>query len=157
MFYNSIVNKNMFNETGQFVSNLNKIQVGHNYNSLDVIMPEKRMDWVHTMIEHIGAQGGRAITVTFTDAYLNKYKEDYLMIKVNEIIKKTKGVIDHILQSEYSQAGRFHLHGVVYCKDLKSLGQVRRKMSLFGICKIKTIDNTVKWADYCTKDMKKKI
>lgn len=143
----------MFDETGQFVKNLNKIPVGHNNNSLDVIMPPKPIEWFRTEVERIGAKGGRAFTVTFTDTFLNKYKEKYLEAQVNIIVKKTKGVIEHIFISEYSSAGRFHLHGVVLCKDLPSLGNVRRKMSKFGICKVKVIDNSPKWADYVVKSM----
>lgn len=153
----------MFTETGEFVRNLNKLpvskvkKVGHNNNSLDVIMPEKRTEILRNEIEALGARGGRAFTVTFTDHYLNKYKEEYLEREVNKTVKKTKGVIDHIFVSEYSEAGRFHLHGVVLCKELKNLGTVRRKMAKYGICKVKMIDNSPKWADYVVKSKIQKV
>lgn len=152
----------MFSETGEFIPNLNKRpvnykKVGHNNNSLDVIMPEKRTEWLKAEAERIGAKGGRAFTITFTDHYLNKYREQYLENEVNNIVKKTKGVIEHLLISEYSEAGRFHLHGVILCKELKHLGNVRRKMSKFGICKVKVIDNSPKWAEYMVKSKIQKV
>lgn len=147
----------MFSKTGKYVKNINKLPVeprqGHNDKLLDVIMPGNREGVIQKVIQDVGAKGGRAFTVTFTDHFLNKYKESYLEFKVNKITARTKGVLEYCFASEYSDAGRFHLHGVVLCTDLPSLSNVRRKLARFGIVKVKVIDDSVKWSIYCTKQM----
>lgn len=127
---------------------------GHNDNLLDVIVPEKRRQVIWDDIEDIGRHGGRAITVTFTDKHLSMYSKLYLEQSVNKDITHTRGVIKSRLISEYSATGRFHLHGALLTKDLKTLSNVKRKMSKYGICKIKVIDDSPGWATYCVKQVR---
>lgn len=128
---------------------------GQNCNSLDAIMAPvasktgKVQQQEH--IESLGAKGARAYTVTFNDRMLNMYKEDYLEKEINRLTKMTKGVIDHEFISEYSKTGRFHMHGAVLTKDVKTLANLNRKYGKFGICKCKVITNSVGWAKYCDK------
>jgi len=134
----------------------------HNGNSLDVIMPVPRrgsVEWVNEekkVISSIGADGGRAYTVTFTDHNLKMYKDQYLYDMVEMIMKKTKGVVKYKMIGEYSETGRYHLHGVVLCNTLQQHGNLQRKLRrTFGIVKVKVIDNTPKWAEYCVKSYAK--
>lgn len=129
---------------------------GHKSNSLDAIMAPAKKEGKKAMenrIEAIAAKGGTAFTVTFTDSYLNKYKDKYLENEIRQLTKKTKGVTDFEFVAEYSKVGRFHMHGVVLVKDVKVLANLRRKYGKFGICKVKAINNTQGWAEYCVKNI----
>jgi len=126
---------------------------GQNNNSLDVIMPGEPTKRIYTAIEDIGAKGGLAFTITFTDQILFKFKEKYIESEINKMIRKTKGVIDHCFVSEFSATGRFHMHGAILFKEIKNVTNLRRKLSKFGITKVKAIDNSPGWAAYCTKSM----
>jgi len=130
---------------------------GQNNNSLDVIMPGEPKKRLYDEIERIGSKGGLAFTITFTDQILFKFREKYIESEVNKIIKKTKGVIDHCFISEYSATGRFHMHGTILFKEVKNSTNLRRKLSKFGITKVKAIDNSPGWAAYCTKSMDRPV
>lgn len=140
---------------------------GHNNKTLDVIMAgqidgTENVDKLQDKIEKYASEGGRAYTITFTDILLNKYKDRYLMLQVEKMIKRTKNVLKYVFIKDLSATGRFHLHGVILAKRIEVYEIVRKKMSKnFGICKVKFVDNTQKWADYCgqqyTKEGKKDI
>lgn len=129
----------------------NNIVRGHKNNSLDVIMAPKPIEWVKSVAHRLCDGGAHALTVTFTDTYLFKYKERYLLSEVGKVMKGTRGVIGYILCNDISKSGRFHLHGVVKFKDIKVITNLRRKLSTFGISKVKVIDNSPKWVDYMTQ------
>lgn len=128
---------------------------GDNCNSLDaIIAPVATYGGNVTIqrhLEELGAKGARAYTVTFKDGILNKYKEAYLEHEIRMLTKRTHGVIDFEYVGEYSDTGRFHMHGAVLVKDVKVLANLNRKYAKYGICKCKCIDNSVGWAEYCTK------
>lgn len=95
--------------------------------------------------------GNFAITITFIDHVLSKYKRTYLRQLIREIIKKTRNIYRIILIPELSKVGRFHYHGVVKCRDINVINRLKLKLSILGICQVKCIDNTMKWAHYCVK------
>lgn len=139
--------------TGEFIPSVE----AHNGKSLDAIMrgqpngvEEKEQQALK--IRGIGDLGGRAYTITFTDMNLCKYKESYLYCTVMSICQKTRGVTDFAFVPEYSEAGRYHLHGAILCKELKQYGTVANKLRrAFGIVKVKDIHDTVGWYMYCRK------
>lgn len=151
----------MFTATGKYAKNLNKVKVSHNGELLDSIVAKKGTEEgyneVYSKVEHLGAIGGRAFTITFTDAWLLKYRMNYLYTTVVNEIMHTRGVKDHVMVPEISEAGRFHLHGVIACKDLASLSNVRRKMTKYGMVKVKVITNSKYWANYVMKQKDLKI
>lgn len=128
---------------------------GQNCNLLDAIMAPKPVGYAsqYTRMESLGAKGARAYTVTFTDKILSMYKEAYLEHEIRILTKKTRGVIDYEFKGEYSDTGRFHLHGLVLVKDVKTLANLNRKYSKYGIYKCKVIDDSPGWAKYCLKAM----
>lgn len=147
---------------------------GRNVETLDDIMPRKedddgiirRREWkdierslganiesVKDRIELIGTDGGRAFTVTFTDKLLRTFKPAFLYQSVIQQIKKTRGVVDFEFVGEYSDIGRYHMHGVISVKEVKVLATLNRKLRKYGILKIKMVTNTVGWAEYCTKQL----
>lgn len=108
---------------------------------------------VHNRIDIIGTDGGRAFTITFTDKLLRTFRPEYLYTIATTEVKKTRGVIDYEFVGEYSDTGRYHLHGVISTNDVKVLATLNRKLRKFGILKIKMVNNTTGWADYCTKQL----
>lgn len=138
-----------FDKSGEIVyRNIPKCYRGQNNNSLDVIMAPKPIGWVHTEATRLCDGGAHAVTVTFTDDYLFKYTQRYLITEVSKSIKATRGVISYILCNDISKTGRFHLHGVIKFKSLNVITNLRRKLSVYGISKVKQIDNVPKWTDY---------
>lgn len=128
-----------------------KSVVGHKNNSLDVIMaekPHKSIEWIRREALRVCEGGSHAVTITFTDDYLFKYKERYLMNEIEDLLKKTRGLTSYVFVNDRSSSGRFHLHGVVKFKDLKVITNLRRKLSQYGITKVKQIDNDEKWCGY---------
>lgn len=122
--------------------------VRHNDNSLDVIMAEK-LNGTQEYKLIADEIGGHALTITFKDSILFQYKETYLIAEVNKIFKKTKGIKRYCFINDYSNTGRFHLHGVIKVDDLSWILKLRRKLNKFGITKVKLIDNLPKWNKYC--------
>lgn len=92
-----------------------------------------------------------AITVTFTDDQLYRNTERYLCDEVNKVFKSVRHVQQYILISDISCTGRFHLHGAMSIYNIHAITTLRRKLSRFGITKVKLIDNTVKWSNYCVE------
>lgn len=128
--------------------------------TLDAITPGGRNGYLEEKVKELEILGhnGRAITITFKDSVLHTYKDRFLWNAAQDICKRTKGINRYILVPEYSETGRFHLHGVVEAISLVAYGTLQRKLSKqFGITKIKVIDNTVRWAEYCTKQKEKDI
>lgn len=135
----------------------------HNNNTLDVIMPgnppisqEKDVTSLLTeledKLEFLGSAGGFALTITFKDYILSKFKRDALIGFIREMLSRKKDIQGAILISDYSDTGRFHLHGVVRVKNLHTIENIRKQCYRdFGITKAKIIDNSVKWAEYCTQ------
>lgn len=133
--------------------------MGANSNSLDAITPPWPMsqyEYATGKIEKIGAHGGLAYTITFTDRNLNMYRQNYLIEMVYKKCGSTRGCEEYYFAPEYSGTGRFHLHGAVYCPKMNSHSNLQRKLRKeFGIIKVKQIDNSIKWAEYCTKEKEK--
>lgn len=91
-----------------------------------------------------------AITITFRDVDLMKYKESYLICQAGRLIRKTRGVERYCIVSDYSAVGRFHLHGAIRVKNCHVTEILRKKITkAFGFCKMKLIDNVEKWSNYC--------
>jgi len=124
-------------------------QVARNNKLLDVIMSDQ--DERDEVTKDLQLDNSYAITLTFTDDYLFKYNEHYLMVDVRKTLSKLKNVVTFVLVNDYSKAGRFHLHGTIVFKSLVSITHVRRVLSKYGITKVKPIDNIAKWAKYCTE------
>lgn len=117
----------------------------HNDNTLDVIVGDLgRYTRCLSSISHI------ALTVTFTDSNLFKYKEQYLVQQVKQCIKRTRGIVRYCLIKDVSRTGRFHLHGSIQTSNVNAIANLRRKLSQFGITKAKVIDNVDRWTEYCT-------
>lgn len=56
-----------------------------------------------------------------------------------------------MLISDESINGRFHFHGVIEFDNIQAVETLRRKLTkTYGKTKVKAIDDTVKWANYCT-------
>lgn len=119
-------------------------------NPLDVIMRRDLGDRDMSNVREAIGKGSHAITVTFMDSQLLKYSTTWLCNEVDKVFKKTRAVDRYILVSDVSAAGRFHLHGSIYISNIKAITTLRRKLVIYGISKIKLLDNAVKWADYCT-------
>lgn len=126
---------------------------GDNNKLLDVIMPEKTA--TAERIERLCARGGKAITVTFTDKWIFTYKDQALYNFVTQVFKKTRHISEFILVKEYSDTGRFHIHGAFYTDNIKAITNLRRKLSVYGISRVKCVDDSIKWSQYCVKDMGK--
>lgn len=132
---------------------------GGNVKTLDDIIPPQAKvgsaEWQldqQRMLMQLAADGGRAYTITFTDHNLWKYKEQFLYDTVEILLKKTKGVLRWCLIPEYSETGRYHMHGVILCNTLQSHSRIQRKLRRnFGIIQIKCIDNSRRWMLYCMK------
>jgi len=120
---------------------------------LDVMIPEGRRE---SKIEAISKaerhlqEGTVAVTITFRDVELNMYKETFLCDMVRRVFKTTRGVYRYCMVNDYSQLGRFHLHGSISVKCASVIETLRKKFyKQFGKSKVKLIDNSPKWASYC--------
>jgi len=109
---------------------------------------------VEDIIERMSVNG-RAITITFREDIIIKYKEKYLMIDLYNLLGKTRCVLKYILVADWSVSGRFHLHGTIQVTDITKITNIRRKLNRYGMTKIGPINNTLIWADYCVKQYKK--
>jgi len=127
-------------------------EVGHKNNSLDVIMAENgtggRAQKLENYIQDIS---DFAITITFTDANIRMYKNYYLRTMVLAQIQKTRNIIKYCFIPEISKVGRFHYHGSIKVTKRTAVENLRKKLSQFGICKVKLVDNAPKWAHYVMK------
>lgn len=134
-------------------------QPGAKCNSLDGILPPRppvtrtSMDIAKEQFEQAASTGGLAYTITYSDTNLARYRETYLIQYTLEIIRKTKGYKLCSMIPEYSKTGRIHMHGVIKMGTMANHSTLQRKLRReFGMIKVKPIDNTVKWRDYCFKD-----
>lgn len=125
----------------------------HNGKTLDVIVDRKRSvgdyDTVKSKLERVGCKGCHALTVTFTDQCLLKYREEYLEKELNKILLGVRALSQFILVRDYSSSGRMHYHGIIDITNIKSITNLRRRLKVFGITKVKLIDDNPKWVLYC--------
>lgn len=127
----------------------------NNNNSLDVIM-SGQIKGVQGVYDKMNSISGHAMTITFIDRLLFKYKVEFLVRELERIHKKTKGVLKYMYVSDISKNGRLHFHGTVEFQDVKYIVNLRRKLSKFGITKCKVIDDVPGWCHYCVKQYTEK-
>ena len=97
-------------------------------------------------------RGSMELTVTMKDSLLNRYKKKYIKMMIENIIRHTKGIRDCILIPDYSNAGRFHYHGVVIFNKLSSMNTLKRKLTLqIGRTSIAQISYTESYKKYMYK------
>lgn len=93
-----------------------------------------------------------AITITIRDNMLMKYKERYMIGLMGYIAERTRGVERYCFVNDYSETGRFHVHGGLSVKNVHVTEILRKKfVKTFGFVKVKIIDNVPKWAEYCVQ------
>lgn len=132
--------------------NTEEYRAVENTNLLVGIIPRPEQ-LLEERIERMGAIGGKAITITFTNKWILKYNERYLLNQVETLTKKTRYVVDHVYVPEHSKIGRFHIHGIFYVTNIRGVTNLLKKLDQFGKITIKTIDDSPKWAKYCVKSM----
>lgn len=151
----------MFNvKTGSFELLRGSNEVGGIVQTLDQTMPPvalamvdtkvRKVEDVEKIIEEISAKG-RALTITFTDDVIMKYKERYIMGEIYKVLNKTRCVLSFIMVADWSKVGRFHMHGAFCVTDITKITGLRRKLSKYGFTKVVPITNSLRWANYCIK------
>lgn len=111
------------------------------------------IDTLYDNIEKLGSSTDvkcLAYTQSFKEDQIMMYNEDYMTREVDKAIGRTKNVLKYIMVADWSPTGRFHMHGVIVFNDIVQILSFQKKMvTKFGNIKLKTIDNSVKWANYC--------
>nr|UOF83113.1 rep protein [Cressdnaviricota sp.] len=93
-----------------------------------------------------------AYTQSFKEDQILMYNEDYMTREVDKAISKCRNVMKYTMVADWSPTGRFHMHGVIIFNDIVKILSFQKKMiSKFGNIKLKTIDNSIKWANYCVQ------
>lgn len=142
----------MFNiETGEFERIKKSTVAGSGNNILDKITASGHSAKEVLDLMEIMGRDGRAITITFDDYTLMKYTEKYLMVDIENIMKKTRCVLKYTLVADWSKVGRFHLHGVIIFTDITKIQGLRRKLAKHGRTKVVVITDSVGWSEYCMK------
>jgi hypothetical protein len=132
-------------------------------NTLVKSMPEER-DTVLNRNEIISlmanlediADTGCEFTVTFNPLIHERYKSVTLTQMVFDLLHRIKlkdrENLEIILVGEFSEVGRYHMHGVIKASNSRLLKRIRQKFTLeMGRIEIKQIHNVPKYIDYIFK------
>jgi len=99
---------------------------------------------------------GLEMTTTFKPEIHQRYKSITLTRMVFDLLSSLKVKENESLKvcliGEFSETGRYHMHGAIYCNSPRLLNTIRRKFAKnIGRTEIKMIHDTQKYIDYIFK------